>query len=191
MPDGDIDVFISYKKEEREYAEKVAQALEQAGYVAVADFTSIELNEDFAEKIDHLIRSARLVLVLWTKASANSRWVRAEATLAVDLGTYLGVLVESADLRVDLRPIQKIDVSANGLDAELPRLMAEVRGLLGAGVVSPAEAERLSADRCDELVFYRRIEEVGTYEAFALHLAGFPNGQFAELAAERLTVLAH
>ena len=62
----DIDVFISYKREERALADRVSAALTAQGYTAAYD-VHIESGEHFGDAIDRRIRDARLVVVLWTQ----------------------------------------------------------------------------------------------------------------------------
>ncbi|MEL6204858.1 MAG: toll/interleukin-1 receptor domain-containing protein [Pseudomonadota bacterium] len=121
MPEP-IDVFISYKREERPLTNAVLRALRRAGYTAITDL-NIGRNTDFGKAIDRMIRTARLTVVLWTGASAKSDWVTQEAKLAYDLekagkgNHYLGVLVQDValDIQVDLRGKQMLDLSAEGL----------------------------------------------------------------------------
>ena len=55
-----------------------------------------------------MIRVARLVIVFWTPAAANSDLVKSEARLAKDLGAYLGIIVQPIDLQVYLRGLQEL-----------------------------------------------------------------------------------
>ena len=80
-----IDIFISYVREERHLAELYASALIGAGYTVVTDL-EIEKGADFGEVIDGMIRAARLVVVLWTHKSAQSRWVNEEILAFKRLG---------------------------------------------------------------------------------------------------------
>jgi hypothetical protein len=88
----DIDVFISYKREERALADRVSAALTGRGYTVVTDL-NISTGATFGDAIEQMIVDAKLVIVLWTEAAAASPWVRAEAERAFGLGKYLGVMV--------------------------------------------------------------------------------------------------
>ena len=110
---ADIDIFISYKREERALADLYGDALKTAGYTVVTDL-NIQKADDFGEAIDGMIRAAKLVVVLWTEASAASRWVRTEALEALALDKYYPVMVESVappDLPIQVRRINWLDVS--------------------------------------------------------------------------------
>jgi hypothetical protein len=182
------DVFISYKLEERSLAEDVMRALQQAKFTAVTNL-SIVKSQEFGDAIDKMIRTARLTLVLWTKASAASDWVGKEARLARDLekagkpNRYLGVMVEDVglDLPVDLRGLQMVDLSAKGLTAESIRLIvAEVVKILGpAKTVSPEMAVTSSMAVMDEFQLYGSARSLDTATAYEEFLSAYPNGKFA------------
>ncbi|MEO0360871.1 MAG: DUF4893 domain-containing protein [Pseudomonadota bacterium] len=183
-----VDVFISYKREERALSSRVSRALSDIGFVTVSD-VNLARNEHFGDAIDKMIRRARLVVVLWTARSAASRWVRMEARLPRDLDrdpekrtSYLGVLLEVAELPVDLRGLQMLDLSAAGLDEDgLSQLAAAVRDVLGAPAGSArADARARSASLSEEFQLYDIACQIGAADGFDRYLAAFPNGAFAK-----------
>ena len=184
-----IDVFISYKREERGLAERVMAALQKAGYVAVADL-NISKSDDFAQSIDRMIRAARLTLVLWSRASAGSEWVQREAQLVLALqregkpNQYLGVMVEplGAALRVDFHGLQMVDVSSNGLDLDgVDTVVAEVRTVLGRPhSANWAVAETRSAAAMDELRLFQLVRGMDTASGYEHFLSVYPVGKFAQ-----------
>ncbi|WP_116599081.1 toll/interleukin-1 receptor domain-containing protein [Primorskyibacter marinus] len=97
-----IDIFISYKREERETAASLAERLEDIGYRVYYD-VRLEVGGDFANELDSKLRIARLAVVLWSTAAAGSEWVRNEARFAKDLGIYHPVILGTPDLPLDLR----------------------------------------------------------------------------------------
>ncbi|MEM8571491.1 MAG: TIR domain-containing protein [Pseudomonadota bacterium] len=192
---GRIDVFISYKREERALSEKVRGALIDAGYTAITDL-NIAKNEEFGDAIDTMIRTAKLTLVLWTKASAASDWVRKEARLARDLekaakpNRYLGVMVENVDLDLppDLRGLQMVDIHAGGLDeAGIAQVVAEVREILGIEAQQAAQkAESDSAALSEEWQYYDLARSINVAAAYRRFLARYPDGEFADDARRQL-----
>ena len=184
-----IDVFISYKKEERSYADLTQRVLEQAGYRVVTD-SQIGPSEDFSEALDQMIRNARCVLVLWTPAAAASVWVKREARMAVDLKTYLGVMVEPTDLRMDFRDLNYVSVG-EGLKAALPDVLDAVKELIGIARSSAEEAEAKGADDERELTYFQAMERVGSATAFRKYQEAYPNGQFIDIATENLRALTN
>ena len=158
-----IDVFISYKLDERPLAETVMRALRDAGYVAVTNF-NIFNSQEFGDAIDKMIREARLTLALWTAKSAALTWVCKEVKLALDLekagktNLYLGVMVEdvSIDLPVYLRELQMVDATQGGLTPEaLAEIVTAVQERLGRPRSRSSEAVEVTSSRAmDEFQLY-------------------------------------
>lgn len=82
-----VDVFLSYKSEERRLVEPIASALQSIGLSVWYD-AQIQVGSLFDEQIDHELRTSRSVLVCWSNKSVNSQWVLREATVA-DLGNTI------------------------------------------------------------------------------------------------------
>ena len=90
------DVFISYSHQDREIARRYADALQAAGLAVWWD-DHLRSGEAFDEKIEAALRAAKAVVVLWSKTSVASRWVRAEATLADRNKTLVPVMIEPCE----------------------------------------------------------------------------------------------
>lgn len=76
------DVFISYAREDRSMAEALAKDLEARGYSVWWDAALVG-SDDFYEVILDALQKAKAALVIWTKASAKSHFVRDEARFAL------------------------------------------------------------------------------------------------------------
>ena len=186
MPD--IDVFISYKREERPLADQVARALKEAGYVAVTDL-NIQKATDFGEAIDGMIRAAKVVVVLWTQASAASKWVRTEAVEGYALGKYLGVRVDpvsASDLPIEVRRNNWLDLSGAPLPQGLPALLSEVERLAGQTRRNASEAETAAQTAEKDLEFYQVVSEIGDIGGFRKYLKIYPNGAYIEDAQAKI-----
>lgn len=190
-----IDVFISYKREERALSEKVKSALIDAGYTAVTDL-NISKNDEFGDAIDTMIRTATLTLVLWTRASAASDWVRKEARLARDLeaagkpNRYLGVMVEDVDLDLppDLRGLQMVDIHQDGInESGLADLLAASEEILGAEKQKDSEAAQASSEAlAEEWQLYDLARSINVAESYRRYLTRYPDGEFADDAERQL-----
>ena len=93
------DVFISYKKENRSDAERVAKALESSGFSVWWD-DRIRPQGEWDAQIEKEINDAKATVVLWTPLSVASRWVRAEAHNANDRGRMIPAMVETCDIPI-------------------------------------------------------------------------------------------
>ena len=72
------DVFMSYVSKERATAQHIAHALEASGFLVWWD-RDIRVGADFSAEIQREIAAAKSVVVLWSGASQQSKWVRDEA----------------------------------------------------------------------------------------------------------------
>ena len=82
------DIFLSYAREDRKMAHAVALALQRRGWSVWWD-REILIGTAFETEIEKSLEAARCVVVLWSKHSAGSEWVRNEA----GEGARRGVLV--------------------------------------------------------------------------------------------------
>lgn len=126
------EVFISYAREDRPRVEELAQALEADGLDIWWD-RSIPAGETFDDVIQEALTAARCVVVVWSRHSVGSRWVRTEAGEGADRGILVPVRIDDAQVPLAFRRIQAVDLAGDGSlppegDAEL---VAAVRRVLG------------------------------------------------------------
>ncbi|MAK62699.1 MAG: hypothetical protein CMK09_17145 [Ponticaulis sp.] len=76
-----LDVFISYKREERDKANAICAALERYGYTVWFD-TRLLSGDRFRQEIKKQIDAAKAVVVLWSQRSVQSQFVIDEASYA-------------------------------------------------------------------------------------------------------------
>jgi TIR domain/Protein of unknown function (DUF1566) len=105
------DIFISYSKSDRAKAQVLARALEQEGWSVWWD-PKIPPGQTFDETIDRALEAARCVIVLWSKKSVSSEWVRTEASVGKDRGVLIPALIED-DVRIPL-PFRLLHASRLG-----------------------------------------------------------------------------
>lgn len=128
------DVFVSYKKEERDLAEQVVTAVTSAGYTVWWD-DDLTPRRTWDAEIEQEIRAAKAVLVLWTPlAVLENSFVRAEAHYAKDSGKLVPVSLRRCELPLAFRQYQTIDLSSwnrNDLsDARWLRVLGWIRSLV-------------------------------------------------------------
>ncbi len=88
------DVFVSYSREDQLVARRFAEGFEREGLSVWWD-QSLNPGEAFDQVTERALDDAKAVVVLWSKASVNSRWVRAEATQANANNRLLPVMIEA------------------------------------------------------------------------------------------------
>ena len=79
------DIFISYLREDIDAAEQLAGALEAHGWSVFWD-RRIPAGKRFDDFLDEQLQAARCVIVLWSRGSILSPWVRDEAAVGRERG---------------------------------------------------------------------------------------------------------
>ena len=103
------DVFLSYARTDTARVAPLVAALEGQGWSVWWD-PEIEAGQQFDDQLEAELKAAKALLVVWTPASAASRWVRGEAREAADLGTLVPVRFDGARLPMDVRAIHTTDL---------------------------------------------------------------------------------
>lgn len=138
------DIFVSYASADRDRARAIAQALTEHGWSVWWDRT-IPPGKQFDEVIEEALDAARCVVVLWSKASVASTWVKTEAAEAMRRKILVPVLIEDVKIPLEFRRLQAADLSHwNGEKAheELQKFFASIDTNVGQGtlVTAPPEA---------------------------------------------------
>lgn len=102
------DIFLSYAREDEARARVVAAGLESRGWSVFWD-RHIPTGDDFGEHLQQQINNARCIVVLWSKASIASRFVRDEATEGLD-GRLVPALIEAVNQPLGFRQLQAADL---------------------------------------------------------------------------------
>ncbi|MEL6569886.1 MAG: toll/interleukin-1 receptor domain-containing protein [Pseudomonadota bacterium] len=97
------DVFISYSMKDRDRATELAQLLEQRGLDVFYD-QKITASDRFEVTLERELRAANRVVVLWSRHSIESRFVVAEAHVALDSGKLFPVIIDQGLSNSDLPP---------------------------------------------------------------------------------------
>jgi TolB-like protein len=90
------DIFLSYNREDQARAKLFAEAFETQGFDVWWD-VGLRAGEAYDEVTETALRTAKAVVVLWSKKSVQSRWVRAEATLADRNKTLVPCMIEPCE----------------------------------------------------------------------------------------------
>ena len=103
-------VFLSYAREDIEMARKLAGVLADAGQTVWWD-RHVHGGANFSNEIDRELKSAEIVMVLWSSASIASAWVQDEAAEGRDSGRLVPAVLDSVKPPLGFRQLQCIDLS--------------------------------------------------------------------------------
>lgn len=94
-----VDVFISYKREERARCERIANKLRALGLNVWFD-ARLPSGKSFDREIESTLKQTKVVLVLWSPASVDSEWIRNEASEGKERGVLAAAQLAPCDLPI-------------------------------------------------------------------------------------------
>lgn len=103
-------IFLSYAREDKDCAERLARVLEAAGHRVWWD-RHIESGSEFAAEIEAALDQADVVLVAWSHMAARSPWVRDEAAVGRDSGRLLPIVIDGTQPPIGFRQFQALDLT--------------------------------------------------------------------------------
>jgi len=129
------DIFLSYSRDDQARARQFAEALSREGFKVWWDQT-LRSGENYDQVTERALRDAKAVVVLWSKKSVDSRWVRSEATLADRNRTLVPVMIEPCERPIMFELTQSAELShwtGDPRDKGWQALLADVRWHVAAG----------------------------------------------------------
>jgi len=134
------DVFVSYARRDRALVAPLVAEIEARGRSVWWD-PAITPGQEFDRLIAAELASAAAVLVVWTKDSVDSRWVRGEARDAADRGILVPARFGEAQLPIDFRALHTIDLDRWADEPGRGRLhdvLEAIDRIVDAGIAPPA-----------------------------------------------------
>jgi hypothetical protein len=77
-------IFISHTAADKPFVRSLAERIDENRFDVWLDERSLMLGDPLAENISKALATARVVLVIISSASVNSKWLRYELNLATD-----------------------------------------------------------------------------------------------------------
>lgn len=99
------DIFLSYSSADRDHVTRLVEALQQQGWSVWWD-RQILPGQAWESVIEKVLEKSRCIVVVWSKSSINSSWVRIEAGLGRERGKVAPVLLEDVPIPIAFRQIQ-------------------------------------------------------------------------------------
>jgi membrane-associated phospholipid phosphatase len=125
------DIFLSYKREDRERALQVERALSRLGWSVFWD-PKLLPGVLFRRALQREIVRARCVLVLWSSRSVESEWVTDEASRGDKLGKLVTARIDDVDILEIPPPFGELQ-AANLVhwdgDAQAPEFQTLAQGI--------------------------------------------------------------
>jgi TolB-like protein len=104
------DIFLSYSRDDQATARRFAEGFEREGFSVWWD-AALNAGEAYDEVTEKALIEAKAVVVLWSKRSVASRWVRAEATQANENKALVPVMIEPCKRPIMFELTQTADLS--------------------------------------------------------------------------------
>ncbi len=138
------DIFISYASEDKEKAGLLSKVLEEQGWSVWWD-RKIPPGRTFDEVIEEALDAAKCVVVLWSKASVKSDWVKEEASEGNRRKILVPGVIEDVNIPLGFRRIQAaqlIDWNGEKSYQEINQLIDSVEKVLGIPRKVQSKTER-------------------------------------------------
>ena len=145
---GVTDIFLSYNREDQACAKVFAEAFAAQGFKVWWD-VGLRTGEAYDEVTEMALRTAKAVVVLWSKKSVVSRWVRAEATLADRNRTLVPCMIEPCERPIMFELTQTAELGhwqGDAGDSAWRSFLSDVYRFVAKGGPAPASTAPASAD---------------------------------------------
>jgi TIR domain-containing protein len=152
------DIFISYKREDQATARKLANALESEGWTVWWD-PKLRAGERFNDVIESALNEAKCVIVLWSKHSVQSLYVKDEATHALKRKKLVPVTIQQVELPFrfeELHTPSLFNWDGSKDFSEFRRLVEDISTILGLSSTGATVAEEQHLGEAEER---RKVDE--------------------------------
>ncbi len=136
------DIFISYASEDRNRVKSLAHALEKKGWSVWWD-RRIPAGKSFDEVIHEALKAARSVVVVWTKTSVKSTWVKNESRSGLRRNILFPVmLVEEVEIPLEFEHLQAAHLMDWQQDQDHPgfdQFLDDLTEIIGVSVMAAVQ----------------------------------------------------
>ena len=136
-------VFLSYAREDAPAAKQLAESIGRAGHEVWWD-RHIQGGSRFSNEIDRELKSAAVVVVLWSPTSIESAWVQDEAAEGRDSGRLVPVSLGGSRAPLGFRQFHTIefaDWNGDGEPREIDDLLEAISKTAGHGAPHNASSQ--------------------------------------------------
>lgn len=176
-------VFLSYARADVATAENIAAKLEAAGHDVWWD-RHLRGGSQYSKQIEEALERAEAVVVLWSRCSVDSAWVRDEAAAARDSGRLIPLSIDGTGAPLGFRQFHTIDVT-NSRESGLQSVLNAIAETGGERWVTGSTAAAESSGLSKQRVSRRTV--VAGLAATGVGLAGFAGYSLFEKDQRALT----
>jgi TIR domain len=147
------DIFVSYSSADFTKVKTIVEALEQRGWSVWWDH-HILAGKTWDETLAVELAAARCVLVLWSKSSVQSEWVRTEAHEAKERKILVPALLDNVEIPFGfklLQTIKLVDWAVKSESVEANSLVSAISDVLSANP-SPIHAKGSARERAGKIL---------------------------------------
>ncbi len=172
------DIFISYSSEDKSIVKQIAGLLENKGWTVWWD-RQIPIGQKYDTVIENELHKASCVLVVWTKRSISSEWVKNETSDAAQKGTLVPVVLEQVDIPLAFRRIESaMLIGWDGVQQhpELDILFSSIENIIGhknEAVIPPKVKDVKTNDKSVTTKYTAKSEENETMPAHRLPVSRY------------------
>lgn len=178
-------IFLSYAHEDQPHAQRIVDALAQAGLEAWWDH-QIPPGSSWDEVIGARIEAAAVVIVIWSRQSVASNFVKEEAQIAHDAGKLLPVKVDEVEPPVGFRRLQAANLvgwRGDADNAQWRAMLEEVRARLSGKVATPQPAPKRAPARVPMLALAGGAALIALAAFVMLRMPGLSHASVAQAPA--------
>ncbi len=140
-------VFVSYQRQDAKAAAVIALDLERSGFQIEID-QRIPIGASWDRDIEKAIGRAGAVVVLWSKTSVESDWVRREARFGARRKVLCPAVIDACTIPLEFSDLQAADLrfrpAGDRSHVEWLRLVEAITETLARGPAqAPSDTERL------------------------------------------------
>ena len=153
----EMDVFISHASKDAALAMRIENSLEENGLTVWLDHSEIRLGVLLRKELETAIKGSRVLILMWSKTAAQSRWVKAEMLTAFHRNKFiLAVVRDNAPLPYFLQNTIYLNLRSRNSDwmerlrravCESPDRANDLLPMMNSQSVELQQAVRLIAER--------------------------------------------
>jgi hypothetical protein len=141
--------FLSYSRNNKDFAIKLAKELKSEGFAIWLDQMDIPLGSRWDDEVEKALEECEIFMVILTPSSSMSDNVKDEIGYAIDTRKrILPVLLENATIPLRLRRLQYVDFTSKSFDEGVESAKELLRGLINQPTMPRVE---LSGEQREQL----------------------------------------